>query len=228
MKTALITGAGRGIGLATIKKFLENGWRVIGTYLETPIPIQHDNLVTIQYDQSNSESIAKLSEKVKEICPNLDVLINNAGVLLDAEDKVADPVKVRETLEVNVIGIIDLTERLLSILGKDSHVVNLNSRYGVISKPDLIEDDECAAGYRISKAALNMYTRHLAFRVRSHGIIVSALAPGWVQTDMGYKVATEEEGPNRTPEQAADDIFTLVSTVKETGQFWVLGNKSNW
>ena len=228
MRTVLITGASRGIGLATAKKFLENDWRVIGTYLNTQIPIQHDNLVDIQYDQSSSESVKNLAEKVKEIAPKLNALINNAGILLDAEDKITDPVKVRKTLEVNLVGIIDITERLLSIFEKDSHIVNLSSGYGVISKPELIEDDECTAGYRISKAALNMYTRHLAFRVKDKGIIVSALAPGWVKTDMGYKVATEIEGPDRTPEQAADDIFILVSTVKETGQFWRLGSKSDW
>ncbi len=59
MKTVVITGASKGIGLATTKKFLNEGWRVIGTYLNTLIPIQNENLVAIQYDQSNSESIAK-------------------------------------------------------------------------------------------------------------------------------------------------------------------------
>lgn len=226
MKTVVITGASKGIGLATAKKFLNEGWRVIGTYLNTPIPIQDENLITIQYDQSNSESIAETSEKIKEIAPKLDALINNAGILIDAEDETADPVKVRKTLEVNVVGVIDLTERLLFLLGKDSYIVNLNSGHGVISKPVL--DDTTASGYRISKAALNMYTRHLAFRLESRGIIVSSLAPGWVNTDMGNAIATETEKPDREPEEAADDIFQLVTTIKETGQFWKLGRKIEW
>jgi NAD(P)-dependent dehydrogenase (short-subunit alcohol dehydrogenase family) len=172
--------------------------------------------------------VAKLADKIGKLTSHIDALINNAGILLDGEDRVADPVKVRETLEVNVVGIIDLTERLLPILSENSHIVNLNSGYGVISKSELIEDDECAAGYRISKAALNMYTRHLAFRTRSRGIIVSALAPGWVNTDMGNIVATKNEKPDREPEEAANDIFQLVTTVKETGQFWRLGKKTDW
>ncbi|MBI2674627.1 MAG: SDR family NAD(P)-dependent oxidoreductase [Candidatus Yanofskybacteria bacterium] len=226
MKTIIITGASRGIGLATAKKFLAEGWCVIGTYLNTSIPLQDDNLIAIQYDQSNSESIAKAVTQIKETSPHIDALINNAGILLDANDKTADSVKVRKTLEVNVVGIIDLTEQLLSLFQKGSHIVNLNSGYGSISAPIL--DDETSAGYRISKAALNMYTRHLAFRLEPRGVIVSSLAPGWVKTDMGYSGVTETEGPDRTPEQAADDIFQLVTTIKESGQFWRLGKKTEW
>ena len=226
MKTVIITGASRGIGLATAKKFLAEGWRVIGTYLNTPLPLQDENLIAIQYDQGNSESIAKLAGQIKDISSHIDALINNAGILLDANDKTADSAKIRKTLEVNVVGIIDLTERLLSLFQKGGHIVNLNSGYGSISAPIL--DDETSAGYRISKAALNMYTRHLAFRLEPRGIIASSLAPGWVKTDMGYSVATETEGPDRTPEQAAEDIFQVVATVKETGQFWRLGKKTEW
>ena len=198
----------------------------MGTYLNTPIPLQDENLIAIQYDQSNSESIVQLADQIKKTLPHIDALINNAGILLDANDKTVDPAKVRKTVEVNVVGIIDLTEQLMSLFQKDSHIVNINSGYGSISAPIL--DDETAVGYRVSKAALNMYTRHLAFRLESLGIIVSSLAPGWVKTDIGYSVATETEGPDRTPEQAADDIFQLVATVKETGQFWRLGKKTEW
>ena len=226
MKTVVITGAGRGIGLATATKFLDEGWRVIGADLNTPIPLEHENLVAFQYDQADPDSIAAFAGEVARVAPSLDALINNAGVLLDASDSSADPVKVRTTLEVNVVGVVDLTERLLPLMHKGTHIVNMDSGYGSISEPEL--DNASSAGYRISKAALNMYTRHLAFRLESQGILVSSLAPGWVSTDMGNSLASATNKPDRTPEQAASDIFHLVTTVTETGQFWRLGKKTAW
>lgn len=226
MKTVVITGASKGIGLATAKKFLNEGWRVVATYLDIPIPIEDKNLFSVQYDQGDPESIAEAVKRIKDLNFTIDALVNNAGILIDAKDKVADPTKVRKTLEVNVVGVIDLTERLLSILERGAHIVNLNSGYGAISKPEL--DDETSSGYRISKAALNMYTRHLAFRLKDKGLLVSAIAPGWVNTDMGNIIATETDKPNREPEEAAQDIFDLVTKVKETGQFWREGKTTDW
>ncbi len=225
MKTVIITGASKGIGLATAKKFLAEGWRVIGTYLNTSINIENPNLTAIQYDQSDSKSITKAATQITISSSHIDALINNAGILLDAEDKVADYIKVEKTLAVNVIGVINLTERLLPLFQKDSHIVNMDSGYGAMSVPI---DDETSAGYRISKAALNMYTRHLAFRLQSRGIIVSSLAPGWVNTDMGNAIASQTEKPDRTPEQAADEIYRLVTTTKESGQFWEYSKKIEW
>lgn len=225
MKTVLITGASKGIGLATTKKFLDEGWAVVSTYLNTPVPLQHQYLKTIQYNQGDPASIGNLAKNVGEMMPHLDALINNAGVLLDAEAVVADPRIVRETFEVNVVGVIDITERLLPLFSQGGQIVNMDSGHGAFSSPI---DNASTAGYRISKAGLNMYTRHLAFRLKDRGVIVSSIAPGFVKTDMGYSIATEDKFPSRTPEQAADDIFSLVTTVTESGQFWRYGKKQEW
>ncbi len=225
MKTIIITGASRGIGLATAKRFLAEGWRVIGTYLNTQIPITHQNLVSVQFDQGNTESILKATDFIKKTVPEIDALVNCAGIILDTHDTKADIGKIRKTFEVDVLGVIDFTERLLPNLRNSSHIVNIDSLYGAFSFPI---DDESSTGYRLAKAALNMYTRTLAFRLKDRRIIVSSLDPGWVKTDMGNAVATETEKPDREPEETANDIYQLVILLKESGHFWRFGKKREW
>lgn len=225
MKTIIITGASRGIGLATAKKFITEGWRVIGTYLNTPIALAHENLISLRYDQGDFENIIKTADQIKNIVPEIDALVNNAAIILDAKDKKVDIEKIRKTFEVDVLGIIYLTERLLPQLHKGSHIININSAYGALSVPI---DDITSTGYRVAKAALNMYTRTLAFRLKDTGIIVSSLDPGWVKTDMGNDVATENDEPNREPEEPAEDIYKLVTTANKSGYFWRFGKKREW
>ncbi len=225
MKTIIITGASRGIGLATTKKFIAENWKVIGTYLKNPISIKSPNLVSIQFDQSSPESIEQAVNKIKKMDVNIDALINNAGIILDAHEDVADIQKIQKTFDVNIFGLINLTEKLLPIMAKGGHIVNLDSNYGSFSFPI---DDESSTGYRLTKAALNMYTRTLAFRLKDKEMIVSSLDPGWVKTDMGNDVASETERPDREPEQPAEDIYNLVNTINETGYFWKFGKKRDW
>lgn len=225
MKTVVITGASRGIGLATARKFLDEGWRVIGTYLNTKFPVEHPNLAAVHLDQGDSASVAEACERIREITSDIDALVNNAGVILDNKDTVASAQKVRSTYEVDVVGLVDLTERLLPCLSEGGHIVNVDSIYGSFS----VEiDDATSTAYRMAKAALNMYTRTLAFRLQDKGILVSSLDPGWVKTDMGMSVATETDKPDREPEQAASEIFKLVTLVSESGLFWRFGKRREW
>lgn len=225
MKTIVITGASRGIGLAIANKFINEGWKVIGVYLNSSIPIESANLVPIQMDQSSSESIKRAVEEIKELNFPIDALVNNAGIILDALDTKADIDKIRKTFEVDLFGVIDLTEQLIPLMTAGSHVVNVDSLYGGFSF-DI--DDETSSGYRMAKAALNMYTRTLAFRTKEKGVIVSSLDPGWVNTDMGNIAATASEKPDREPEEPAQDIYNIVTTVTESGFFWKLGKKRDW
>jgi len=239
MKTAIITGASRGIGLACLQKFLEEGWLVIGTYCDTPITISHPNAVFFKYDQSDPSSVCAfamgvfdlLSKKKTEMTADtaadvkIDVLINNAGILLDPNDETANLEKIKRTMDVDLYGIIDLTERLLPAMANGSHIVNVNSGYGSFSSPI---DYNGSIGYRIAKAALNMYTRTLAFRLQDQNIIISSFDPGWVATDMGNSLATETEKPSRQTHQPAQEVYLLVTTTKENGQFWRFGQKRDW
>jgi NAD(P)-dependent dehydrogenase (short-subunit alcohol dehydrogenase family) len=225
MKTIVITGASRGIGLATASKFLAEGWRVIGTYHQKPASIEHMNFVQAPLDLASPESIATAAAEIARISPRIDALVNNAAVLLDYDDEAAAAGRIRDTLAVNVVGTVDITERLLPLLGAAGHIVNIDSNLGSFSHD--IEENS-AVGYRMSKAALNMYTRTLAYRLRSSGILISSLDPGWVDTDMGRAGGGE---PDRKPAEPADDIFRLVTTVtdiNDSGNFWRFGSRREW
>lgn len=225
MKTVVITGVNRGIGLATAKKFLAEGWRVIGTSRQNKTPIKTPDFVSLKLDLSVPKSIVETAEKIKKDIQNIDVLVNNAGIITDALDKTADVEKLRKTFETNVFGLIDFTEKLLPKINSGGHIINISSIYGAFSPPI---DDETSTGYRMSKAALNMYTRTLAFRLKPKNIIVSSLHPGWVKTDMGWEVASEGDQPNVEPDKAAEDIYSLAVSNVESGHFWQFGKNREW
>jgi len=73
-----------------------------------------------------------------------------------------------------------------------------------------------------------MYVRTAAYRLAGQGIVVSSIDPGWVRTDMGMAVATEDYGPDREPEEAARDLLELAERQPETGQFWKYGKQRPW
>lgn len=224
-KIVIITGASRGIGRAAAERFLREGWTVIGTSRAGGLPFSHEQLHAVQLDLEKPESIALAAQKMLAFASAITVLVNNAGIILDAHDSGADPAILRKTFAVDVFGLVDLTERLLNKMKSGGHIINIDSGYGAFSVPI---DDESSTAYRMAKAALNMYTRTLAFRLRRNNILVSSLDPGWVKTDMGNDAATTTDHPDREPAEAADDIFRLATKRVESGLFWRFGKKRHW
>ena len=231
MKTILITGVGRGIGKALAERFLAEGHFVIGTAQTETVDYAHPNLQIVSLDLTSADSIAACVAKIissdENATRSIDIMINNAGVLLDNEDMNLDIDKLRKTLEVNLFGTAAFTEKALPSLSKDAHIVNISSQAGSLQDIEVFEHSHAPfryPAYKISKAALNMYTRTLALRLRHEGmnIIVSAVHPGWVSTDMGGT-----EAP-RTPAEAAQHIYELAVSRPETGQFWFDGKKYPW
>ncbi len=220
MKTVLITGVSRGIGKALTDKFLKEGDFVIGTSTKGIANRQNENLLLFQLDLANPASIKDCSNKIVSLKRNIDILINNAGTVVEEE---ANEPKInidylRKTLEVNLIGTIDFTENIIPIINQGGHIVNISSRAGSLTHAGY---ELNYPAYRISKTGLNMFTKILAKRLEGK-ITVSSLHPGWVKTDMGGEEADME------PTEAAEYIFNLANSQVETGQFWFQGKKFPW
>jgi len=220
MKTILITGVSRGIGHALAKRFLDNGDFVIGTSTKGEVDLKSENLIVFQLDLSKPESIKECAENIIKLGRKIDIHINNAGIVIEKEvnQQKINIDYLRQTLEVNLIGTIDFTERVIDLLNDGGHLINISSRAGSLghTKYTLNYPD-----YRISKTAINMLTKILALRLKDRAI-VSSVHPGWVKTDMGGEEA------DITPEEAAEDIFKLANSKVETGQFWFKGEKFPW
>ncbi len=220
MKTVIITGASRGIGMATAKKFLKEGWFVIGTSTMGKINIADKNFVPVRADYLKSETIKEAIKQIKKLNKKIDVLVNGAAIALDDIDADLDANDLRTTLEVNVVGTADFTIQILPLLNNPSHIINISSMASSLIDP--IEASFYVPAYKISKTAINMFTRTMGRQLKPQGIIVSALDPGWVKTDMGG-----DEAP-RDPKDAAEDIYNLAISKVETGKFWLEGKERNW
>ena len=228
MKTVLITGIGKGIGKALAQKFLNDGYFVIGTSVSGEIDftselgISSQNIKVFQLDLLDSKSIEACAKSIEDFGKKLDIHINNAGALFDEDETSVNVDKLRKTLEVNLIGPSDLTERLIPIINDNGHLVFISSSAGSLAE---VATESHYFGhypaYKISKCAINMYMRTLAMRLKN--IKVSSIHPGWTRTEMGG-----EDAP-MTPEEAALHIFeTATNKDIETGQFWFKGEKFPW
>lgn len=175
-------------------------------------------------DLSSPESISRCLRRIKDAGHAFDILVNNAGALFDEDETRVVMKKLRQTLQVNLIGTIDFTERLLPYMRRGGHIINMSSTAGSLALAGTGQSHYPYhyPSYKISKAALNMYTCTLAHRLKKRSITVSSVHPGWVKTGMG--------GPRADllPETAAGHIFHFAMTHPETGRFWYAGKPLPW
>ncbi|WP_115703943.1 SDR family NAD(P)-dependent oxidoreductase [Legionella sainthelensi] len=212
-KTLVITGISRGIGLETARIFLANGWHVIGTSTHGTTPLKNKNLKSYSLDLKNSQQINQFAEKT----PKIDVLINNAAVLLeDWNQEKINMDQLKETFSVNVFGTIELTEKCIPKLNTDAQIINISSGWGTFSS----NDSAYQPHYKMSKSCLNMYTVLLTKRLPKN--IISSFDPGWVRSDMG------KDNAPKSPSEAAQEIYNLVHKKKESGYFWHAGTIREW
>lgn len=211
-KTVLITGASRGIGFALTKVFLENDYKVIGTSRSGVIEnLTHPNLAVIRLDLADMSSIKSASEILAKDYNRIDILVNNAGIGPDLDFLLPEEETFKRTFEVNVTGTVFLTESLIDKVSIGGKIVNISSKMG--SMEMCIRTDSVA--YRMSKSALNMYTKILSNRLQGRQKVAS-VHPGWVRTTL----AKSSVNGRLSPEEAADKIFDFIESNFKTGIFW--------
>jgi NAD(P)-dependent dehydrogenase (short-subunit alcohol dehydrogenase family) len=178
MRTVVVTGANRGIGLEVCRQLAAHGHRVIAGCRD-PSTAPRD-LTARQLDVTDPESISRLTEELHDV----DVIVNNAAILYDtwAHGYDADLTEVSAALDTNLFGAWRMCEAFVPHLRRSGHgrIVNVSSESG-----SLAGMSGGTPAYSVSKAALNALTRILAAELRRDGVLVNAVCPGWTATDMG-------------------------------------------
>src|SRR5947207_15325925 len=228
MKTALITGANKGIGREVARQLAAKGFHVFvgarnakaGRKAADEIAKTCGKATFLEIDVADSGSVAKAANEFSNIEDHLDVLVNNAGVIVDGDNailEISDDL-FRNTLETNTLGPLRVTRAFVPLLRKSKapRVINVSSGGGQLTGGA----DGWAPAYCISKTALNGVTSQLGTALPKFA--VNSVCPGWVRTDMGGKGAT------RSVEEGADTIVWLAGEAPQdlTGKFLLYGNES--
>ncbi len=219
-KVAVVTGGNRGIGFETCRQLAKQDIKVIltsrdeakGKAAAEKLQAEGLDVSNYQLDVTDAESIKRLAQFIKGNFGRLDILVNNAGVLQDYAESNGSIFNLKistlqNTLETNTFGPLLLCQALIPLMKEHNYgrVVNVSSGAG-----QLHDMNTGYPSYRISKTALNAVTRIVANELEGTNILVNAVCPGWVRTDMGGQNAP------RTPEQGADTIVWLA-TLPENG-----------
>ena len=217
MPVALITGAGRGIGLEFARQYADEGWTVLagvrdpGTAGEL-LGIDGD-VAVVEMDVTDPAAVAILSERLSGIA--IDLLINNAGRGNPAElsDGGIDYAAWIDVLQANTLGPVRVTEAFLPHLRAAEHgkIVTISSQMGSIG-----QSSGRAIIYRSSKAAVNAAMRAMAMDHKGEGLSFAVLHPGWVKSGIGG---------SKAPLEAADSVAAMRTIIDEldadtTGRFW--------
>jgi NAD(P)-dependent dehydrogenase (short-subunit alcohol dehydrogenase family) len=198
---AVVTGANRGLGHEVARQLRERGWDVV-VCARRPEDAERAAKelggVPAVLDVTSTPQAEALAELVRARFGRVDALVNNAGAIDPAADRNpldADPDAVLRELDNNTVGAVRVSKAVGPLLGSGANVVNVSSGMGGIT-----EMNGGTLGYRLSKAALNAFTRVLHAELSPRGIRVNSVCPGWVRTDLGGPRAT------RTVEQGASGI----------------------
>jgi NAD(P)-dependent dehydrogenase (short-subunit alcohol dehydrogenase family) len=215
VKTVLITGANKGIGHEVARQLAAKGFHVFvgarnakaGRKAAEAITKQSGKATFLEIDVADHDSVTNAAREFSNVEGHLDVLVNNAGIIVDGDDailEISDDL-FRKTLETNTLGVLRVTRAFAPLLRKSKapRVINVSSGGGQLTGGA----DGWAPAYCISKTALNGVTVQLAAALPKFA--VNSVCPGWVRTEMGG------ESASRSVEEGADTIVWLASEAPE-------------
>ncbi len=217
-----ITGVSRGIGLAPAKEYLNRGERVIGT-IRTPTEAirelrnEHSNQFnTVEMEVTDHESVRGGAAEIGRIVDSIDILINNAGMSPgEPGARIEDIVEedMQKAWDVNVLGPVRCLKALHPLLQRSdgAKVVMISSTAGSMGRTG----GGRGMPYCVSKAALNMTTLLLHFRLAEESIPIVAMHPGWVRTDMGGSEAA------LSPEESARSMVETIEAITPDGPVYI-------
>ena len=219
-KVALVTGANKGIGFEVARQLGRRGMVVLvgardearGQEAVKTLKGEGIDARFVQLDVTDGKSITAAARHIESEVGQLDVLVNNAGVALDrAQPSGTDLDAMRTTFEVNLFGVVAVTNALLPLIrrsGKGGRIVNVTSGLGSLtmaSDPKFEFGKFTAVAYTAAKAALNMATIQYAKELAAEGIKVNAADPGYTATDMNQSAG------HQTVQEGAESTVTLAT-----------------
>ncbi|MCC3428417.1 MAG: SDR family oxidoreductase [Microcoleus sp. PH2017_01_SCD_O_A] len=202
-KVALVTGANKGLGFEMSRQLAQHGLTAIiaARKLEAAVAaatkLKNEGLKAeaILLDINDSIQIQSAVQEIKNRFGKLDVLINNAGVMLDGEWAISNASSVsvdmiRKTFDTNFFALVEVTQAMLPLILKSQsgRIVNMASIEGSLTlhaDPSSFIYDSKPFAYDASKAAVNSFTVHLAHELRNTPVKVNSAHPGWVKTELG-------------------------------------------
>ena len=239
-KTALVTGATRGIGYETVRQLAQTGVHTLlagrdrAKAVEAALKLQGEGLPVeaIVLDVTDDASISAAVDEVAKKFGHLDILVNNAGIMLDQPGKkVSEQTQDvwRKTFDTNVFGLIAVTQAFLPLLHKSpsARIVNVSSLLGSLtlhSQPGSPIYDFKVPAYNVSKSAVNAWTVQLAYELKDSKIKVNTIHPGYVKTDMNAG-----EGEIDVPDGARTSVaLALIDDNGPNGSYRYLDDVLPW
>lgn len=237
-RVAVVTGAARGLGLEVCRQLGRHHYRIVLTARDEArararaqeLTDEGYDVTAIELDVTADKDVQRLAGSIVESYGRVDVVVNNAGVFLDArgtgrphESSVfqASTQEIMRSFDINALGALRMCQALVPLMRENRYgrIVNVSSGMG-----QLCDMGGCFAGYRLSKTALNAVTRAVAAETAGDNILVNSVCPGWVRTDMGG------ENAERSVEEGARGIIwaATLPDCGPTGGFFRDGQPLAW